>query len=313
MNITEKTIYTGQPEYGTHFWNAMRGDDSRYGNLTHGYDTETGTYDMPNTSYGKYMTALERESLFRRIGTVINAYGSGYRIFAKDYDDIAAWVSENNAIPIYDGMDDFTSLPVDSFKLATLIKFTEEFVHDASFNIEDYLTKRLAKNFGRAESNAFINGNGVDMPTGILHPGDGAEVALVTDNITYDQMFGLYFSLKPEYRENAVWLMNDETALALRGLTDSDGNYLWKDNDNTLIGKKVCISEYMPNADAGEKPIAFGDFGYYWVIGRKPITVRTLREKFATYGQIGYLAFESLDAKLVRREAVQVIQINDLA
>ena len=50
------------------------------------------------------MAALEKESLFRNIGTVIKAYDNGYRIFAKDNNDLAEWVTEGDAIQIYEGM-----------------------------------------------------------------------------------------------------------------------------------------------------------------------------------------------------------------
>lgn len=265
---------------------------------------------MPNSAQNKYMESLEKESLFRNIGTVIKAYGSGYRIFAKDSNDLAQWVAENDAVPIYDGIDDFTINTVDSWKLAALVKMDEAFIHDAGFDIENYLIKRFAKNFGRAEDNAFINGNGNEMPTGILNATNGAEIAASLNEITYYDVIGLYFSVKPEYRKNAVWLMNDKTALTLRTLKDSAGNYLWRDSDDTILGKKVLMSEFMPDADADAKPISFGDFSYYWVIGRSPIGVRTLSEKFAAIDQIGYLAYEFLDGKLVRSEAVKVIQIN---
>jgi HK97 family phage major capsid protein len=138
----------------------MRGHDSSYDQLSKGYSTGTGLYALPNSSDNKYMTALEKESLFRSIGTVIKAYGSGYRIFAKDSNDLAEWVAENDAIPIYDGIEDFTINTVDSWKLSALVKMDEAFIHDASFDIENYLIKRFAKNFGRAEDNAFINGSG---------------------------------------------------------------------------------------------------------------------------------------------------------
>ena len=103
--------------------------------------------------------------------------------------------------------------------------------------------------------------------------------------------------------------MNDKTALALRKMKDSDGNYLWNNSNDTILGKQVLISEFMPDIEAGAKPIAFGDFSYYWVIGRKPVSVRTLVEKFAFYDQIGYLAIEFLDGKLVRSEAIKVVVI----
>lgn len=209
----------------------------------------------------------------------------------------------------YNGIEDFTINTVDSWKLAALVKMDAAFINDASFDIENYLINRFAKNFGRAEDNAFINGNGSEMPTGILNDTNGADVGITTAEITYDKVIGLYFSIKPEYRKNAVWLMNDATALALRTLKDSAGNYLWRDSDDTILGKKVIMSEYMPDAESGSKPIAFGDFSYYWVIGRSPIGVRTLTEKFAAVDQLGYLAYEFLDGKLIRPEAIKVLQI----
>ena len=310
LTYTERLPYTGSPEYDKHFWNAMRGNDSSYAELSKGRNIETGTYTMPNSTNNKYMAALEKESLFRNIGTTIKAYGFGYRIFAKDSNDLAQWVPEGDTIPIYDGIDDFTINTVDSWKLAAFVKMDEAFVRDAGFDIENYLINRFAKNFGEAEDSAFINGNGNQMPTGILNGTNGAEVALTIDEITYDDVIAFYFSVKPEYRKNAVWLMNDETALTLRTLKDSTGNCLWRDSDDTILGNRVIISEYMPNVELGSKPIAFGDFSYYWVIGRSPVSVKTLSEKFALHDQIGYLAFEFLDGKLIRPEAVKVIQIN---
>ena len=65
----------------------------------------------------------------------------------------------------------------------------------------------------------------------------------------------------------------------------------------------------MPGADAGEKPIAFGDFRYYWVVDRSNISVQVLREKFFETQQVGYLASERLDGRLIRPEAVKVLKI----
>lgn len=86
---------------------------------------------------------------------------------------------------------------------------------------------------------------------------------MVTSNLTYDDVIALYFSVEKEYRRNGVWLMNDGTALALRKLKDADGNYLWNQANDTILGKQVIISEYMPDIEVGTKPIAFGDFSYY--------------------------------------------------
>ena len=103
--------------------------------------------------------------------------------------------------------------------------------------------------------------------------------------------------------------MNDRTAFTLRNMKDSNGSYIWNQNNDTILGKKVVIPEYMPNEEIGNKPIAFGDFSYYWIVDRKTTSIRTLSELFAELGQIGYLAYKFLDAKLIRKEAIKVIQI----
>ena len=103
--------------------------------------------------------------------------------------------------------------------------------------------------------------------------------------------------------------MNDETALTLRSLKDDAGNYLWRGGADSLLGKPVVISNAMPSIAPGAKPVAFGDFSYYWVVSRFPLTVRVLDELFALHDQRGYLAYEFLDGKLIRLEAVKVLKM----
>ena len=66
----------------------------------------------------------------------------------------------------------------------------------------------------------------------------------------------------------------------------------------------------MPGAVSGDKPIAFGDFSYYWVVSRKTANIRTVSEAFIHSEQTGYLAYEFLDGKLIRPEAIKVMEIN---
>ena len=301
---------TGSPEYDIQFWNAVRGKAGNMDVLAKGQVPVMGTYKLPTNALGKLAKSIKKESVFRNIATVQNAYRSTYRIITRDCKDMATYVEEGGEIPIYDGMEDFTEKGVNSYKLAAFVRSDEDFVRDAAFDIETHIIDRLAYNFTQAEDNSFINGTGVGEPTGILHEKDGAEVGVTTGNLSYDDAIALYFSVDKKYRKKGVWLMNDKTALALRTLKDADGNYLWNHANDTILGKQVVISEFMPDVTEGSKPIAFGDFSYYWVIGRMPVSLRTLTEKFAALFQIGYLAIEFLDGKLIRNEAVKVIQMS---
>lgn len=158
--FNEKNRMLGTVEYNTNFWNVMRGDRYAIDRIQDGKDISTGGFALPSGADDKLRKAIRRESLFRNMATVVKAYNSGSRIFAKDCDDLAQWVPENGNIPIQDGMNDFTRYAVELHKLAVFVKLDDDFVHDASFDIEDYLTSRLAKNFAKAEDYGFITGTG---------------------------------------------------------------------------------------------------------------------------------------------------------
>ena len=97
--------------------------------------------------------------------------------------------------------------------------------------------------------------------------------------------------------------MNDETAFKLRTLKDCHGNYLWNQADNTILGKPV---NYMPNMVSGEIPIAFGDFSYYWIIERQPLTIKLLHERYLINGEIGFAGCERLDGRLILQKVVKL-------
>jgi len=103
--------------------------------------------------------------------------------------------------------------------------------------------------------------------------------------------------------------MNDETAFYLRTLKDDDGNYLWNSNNDTIFGKEVITSPYMPSIESGKQPIIFGDLSFYWVIERKPLAIQVLNELYSNQGQIGFIGFERVDGKLIRPEAVKTIKM----
>lgn len=308
MNYKEMNLQTSLEVYNDCFKKMIRGTNQYPDILDKARNTSTGTYLLPAPMSDKFTGEIIRQSIFRQIGTYVRAYATGYKIYADECNDLAEFVPEGGEIPIYDMMEDFNRIPVGLHKLAVFTRINEDFIKDFTFDIGKYLVKRFARNFNKAEENAFINGTGVNMPTGILSDTGGAEVGAQTEGpVSYEDVVNLYFSVDPEYRQNAVWMMNDDTAMYLRKLRDENGHYLWNNNDNTIFGKRVIISNYMPSTG---KVMAFGDFTYYWIIGRSPVSVRTLKEKFVVHDQLGYLAVEYLDGKLIRTDAIKVLQVN---
>jgi HK97 family phage major capsid protein len=296
--------------YNRAFWNLVRGASDQYNDLNEGSDYQTGAYFLPNESTNRFLTALSKENLFRRIATTINATTNGSTIIASDTCSATDWVPENGPIP--EAAQTLKQYRVQSHKLAGITLLQNDFIQDSAFDVESYLTNEFARCFGKKEEAAFINGDGVNQPCGILHPAKGAEVgvtASAADSINFDEVIRLFFSLDCEYRNHAVWVMNDETALALRKLKDASGNYLWRNSDDTILGKPVLISNFMPSPASGEKAIAFGDFSYYWLVERQNLSIRPIKEKYILTDRIAYIGFEFLDGCLIRQEAIKLLQM----
>ena len=149
----------------------------------------------------------------------------------------------------------------------------------------------------------------------ILAATGGAETGITAASataVTADELIDLYYSLKSPYRRNAVWTLNDSTVKAIRKLKDGNGQYLWQPGitagaPDMILGRPVRTSAYMPAIAAGAKTIAFGDFSYYWIADRQGRSFKRLNELFAATGQVGFLASQRVDGKLVLPEAVKVL------
>lgn len=294
--------------YNRSFWNAMREKTTSYSELAEGADG-TGSCLSPDEFREKFNAALAKDNVFRRLATIIQPASADGTIQAVVSTGSAAWVPEGTIIP--ESTDTFTQFPIKSHKLASLSRLKESFANDNRFDLERYLLREFTRRFGRAEENAFINGDGLSQPNGILSA-TGAEIGVTaaeTAMIAYDEVVKLYFSLKAEYRANAVFLMHDETAMLLRTLKDASGTPLWNSSNDTIFTKAVVTSPYMPTIEAGKNPIAFGDLSYYWVIERKPLSVTRLNELYAEQGQVGFIAYERLDGRLIRPEAIKVMKM----
>ena len=114
--------------------------------------------------------------------------------------------------------------------------------------------------------------------------------------------------------KTAVFIMSYGAYMELRKIKTANGRYPWnldlvKDGYDTLFGYRVYVSKYLDNIAPGSKCILFGDFSYFWIGDRGKRIVKLLAERYADYGQVGFITSERVDAKLVLPEAVKVLQV----
>ena len=312
---TEKTGRASD-EYKGSFWNAMRVKapmPSVLNALQEGTDSEGG-YLVPDEFERTLVEALEEENVFRTLAHVIKTSSGDRKIPVVASKGSASWVDEEGA---YQESDDaFSQVSIGAYKLGTMIKVSEELLADSVFDLEAYISKEFARRIGAREEESFFNGDGKGKPLGILAAAGGAEVGVTAASataITADEVIDLFYSLKAPYRKNAVWLLNDATVKQIRKLKDSTGQYLWQPSlvagtPDTILGRPVKTSAFMPTAAAGAKTIAFGDFKYYWIADRQGRTFKKLSELYAANGQVGFMGTQRVDGKLILPEAIKVLQ-----
>ena len=217
-------------EYVSNFWNMMRNKEMTplmRNALQIGTDTEGG-FLVPDEFENKLIQALEEENVFRSLATVIRTSHGDRKIPVVQTKGEAAWLEEEALYPESD--DTFGQVYLGAHKLGTLVKVSEELLNDSAFDLESFISRQFASRIGTKEEDAFINGDGNNKPTGILHNTAGGQIGVTTAGAapTFDEVIDLYYSLKKPYRKNAVFLCNDSSIKALRKLKDQNGNYLWQ-------------------------------------------------------------------------------------
>ena len=306
-------------EYRKAFWNAMRtrageGLDPTVKNaLKIGTDSEGG-YLVPYEFERTLVEALEDENIFRRLAKVITTASGDRKIPVVASKGTASWIDEEGAIPESD--DNFGQVSIGAYKLGTMIKVSEELLNDSVFQLEPYISREFARRIGNKEEEAFFIGDGSGKPNGILAATGGAQLGVTTAGataITLDEVLDLFYSLKAPYRNKSVFIMNDSTVKAIRKLKDGQGQYLWQPSiqagtPDTILNRPLFTSSYVPAIAAGAKTIAFGDFSYYWVADRQGRVFKRLNELFAVTGQVGFVATQRVDGKLILPEAIKVLQ-----
>ena len=302
-------------DYRKNFWNAMR-SKVPMPNVTNalqiGTDSEGG-YLVPDEYERTLVEALEEENIFRQMAKVIKTSSGDRKIPVVASKGTASWIDEEGAFPESD--DSFGQVSIGAYKLGTMIKVSEELLNDSVFDLQSYISREFARRIGAKEEEAFFTGDGKGKPLGVLAAAGGAETGVTAASataVTADELMDLYYSLKSPYRKKSVWVLNDSTIKAIRKLKDSNGQYLWQPSltagtPDTILGRPVKTSAYMPAIAAGARSIAFGDFSYYWIADRQGRSFKRLNELFAATGQVGFLASQRVDGKMILAEAVKVL------
>jgi HK97 family phage major capsid protein len=300
-------------EYKTAMLNALRTNFRQVSNVLIEGSDAAGGYLVPDEWDARLIEALEHENVVRKLGTVIQTSGER-KINVAASKPAASWVEECGELVFSDAS--FDQVILDAYKLSVAVKVSEELLADNQYDLEGFLIRSFAQAIANAEEEAFLVGDGVSKPTGLLHPtlGGQSNFTAAANRLTADDVLDLIYKLKRPYRTRAAFIASDSTLAFIRKLKDGNGQYLWQPaltagEPDRLLGFPVHTSQFVPTMAAGQPVLAFGDFSYYNIGDRGTRSFAALRELYAGVGQVAFVAKERVDGKLILPEAVQVLRV----
>jgi HK97 family phage major capsid protein len=236
------------------------------------------------------------------------------------------WVGETDARP-ETAAGTLAELQFPTMELYAMPAATATLLEDSAVDIDQWISAEVEAAFAEQEGTAFVNGDGVNKPRGLLDYTMVDESAWSWGNLGYvptgtagdlpaDDATGVLldtvFTLKAGYRQNASWLMSRKTQAAIRKLKDADGNYVWQppataEQKPSLMGFSVHESEDMPAIATDAPAIAFGDFARgYLVVDRRGVSV--LRDPYSAKPYVLFYTTKRVGGGIQDFDAIKLIR-----
>lgn len=312
------------PEYVKAFKAHMRKGDVQAA-MTKGSDPDGGylaPVEWDRTITGK----LKQVSPIRANARVIQITTAGFKKLFTDRAVGSGWVGETASRPATStpqiGQLDF---PLGEIYANPAI--SQQLLDDAAIDLEQWLADEVDTEFARQEGIAFLSGDGVNKPHGILtyvtgganasrHPWGAIPVVKsgAAAAFTADGFIDLFYSLPSEFRANAKLYTSRAAQAAMRKLKDGQGNYLWQPSyaagqPATLAGESIVDIPDMPGVAAGNVAALYGDMdATYLVIDR--VGIRVLRDPFTNKPFVHFYTTKRVGGGVQNPEPMRALQIS---
>jgi HK97 family phage major capsid protein len=204
---------------------------------------------------------------------------------------------------------------------------TQTLLDDGTVDVEQWIADEIDTVFAEQEGAAFVNGNGVNKPTGFLAYTKSTVAAWSWGKTAYlptgvagnfaasnpsDILVDLIYALRAGYRQNANFVMNRKLQAAVRKFKATTGEYLWCPPASvgapaTLMNFPIVESEDMPDTATDSYSIAFGDFRRaYLVVDR--MGIRILRDPYSAKPYVLFYTTKRVGGGIQDFDAIKLLK-----
>ncbi len=299
----------------------LRGLEMESKSLSSAVNSDGGYLVDPQTS-DRVKSVLNATASIRAIASVVQVEATSYDVLVDHSDVGAGWATETSTVG-ETGTPQIDRITIQLHELSALPKASQRLLDDSAFDIEGWLAGRIADKFSRAEAAAFISGDGIDKPKGLLAHDKidndiwtwgnlGYVPTGVNGEVTADSVVDLVYALGAQYRANASFVMSSKTAGRVRKLKDLDGRFLWSDGlgqgePARLMGYPVLVAEDMPDVETDAFSVAFGDFSAGYTVAERP-DLRILRDPFSAKPHVLFYATKRVGGDVSDFAAIKLLK-----
>ena len=273
----------------------------------------TAGYLAPPEYVREIIKGVTEFSPIRSIARVRSTTNRSIQVPKRTGQFAAQWVAEEGARTETTGYAvGLEEIP--AHELYALVDISEQELEDSVFNLEAEMNSEFVDQFAKAEGNAFVSGNSVGKPQGILSNANVNNVAKGGGALDGDSLISAAHNVKTEYSKNGTFVMNRSTVSAVRKLKDGGGQYIFQPGiygmgiGSNILGHSIVEATDMPNVAGGTKPVMFGDFKRgYMIVDRVNLSI--MRDPFtqASSGNVRYIARRRVGGQVVLPEALTTI------
>lgn len=280
--------------------------------LTVSTDT-AGGYFAPQEVSAEFIRDLVEFSPIRALATV-RTTGAPSVIYPKRTGTTnAKWKGENQ--PSEGSEPSFGRAEIVIREMTTHVDISNQLLTDGPQALAE-VNLALAEDFGMKEGLAFLHGDGVLAPAGIMQDA-GVQHTLNGDptELSADALISLMYDLPAAYRQRGTWIMNSRVLATIRKIKDGAGNYLWQpaysaSTPEMILGRPVVEAVDMPDAAADAFPILFGDFATaYRIVDRLALSTFSNPYLLATEGMTRIHATRRVGAGVVQAKALRKLKM----
>lgn len=289
-----------------------------------------GGYLVPAQQLGIINGRIFETSPMRQVANVITTSNKSIEVILDDDEASGGWAGEGDT-PSETNTPQLGRIEIVAKKLYAYPKATNEMLADATVDMEAWLTGKISDKFARLENTAFISGNGVNAPRGILTYTAGTSTYArntieqiangSTTAPTEAGLISLMGSLKEDYQNGASFLMKRSTFveylkvagttmfrfLNLQPQSGPQGPVLG--GSLTLMEKTVRLADDMPVIASNALAVAYGNYSRgYTIVDRKGISV--LRDPYTAPGLTKFYAEKRTGGGVTNFEAIKLLKMS---